>query len=491
MSMECGQEYFEGRQLPQPATPLIQKSSAPCKVPRSCGELPIAEPVDETDLETAALVIKTAKGRESFTWERLLPDELSHAVQQINQSLPSDPLTASLALLCGYSGLLRIGTRINSTHTYGVPCNLFLALVGKSGQMKTPILKNLVIDPAAEIRADVVKDHQRRLKAWKDECQGIPKDDRPSKPRPYWCHLNDYTPESLAIQLEVNEPQGKGLLLIRDEIAGMLQSLDADDKRGRGTGNAQLLELFDGTGSTSIRVEGGFRCFEQCHVSVVGNIQPEKLKRLINNNDCTGKFARFLCCQIPRTVPLLRDSDPTDNEIRNYTAAQQYLKTTARRIYSAKPKCYNLSSGARTLFHTWFSAYQHQVLECEQPVIGEMFGKTSAHALRLAGMLHIVRSGSGIVSAETMQLAMDIVDQLIGETRLLHDRPTGKVSVLANAISSLKGEITWTTLKAKKSSVRKMEAADFRATVMMMQQQGLGVITKQSPLTFRATSRTT
>jgi|TARA_X000000950_G_scaffold232564_1_gene281599 hypothetical protein len=89
-----------------------------------------------------------------------------------------------------------------------------------------------------------------------------------------------------------------------------------------------------------------------------------------------------------------------------------------------------------------------------------------------------------------MQLAMDIVDQLIGETRLLHDRPTGKVSVLANAISSLKAEITWTKLKAKKSSVRKMEAADFRATVMMMQQQGLGVITKQSPLTFRATSHT-
>lgn len=490
MTLECGQDYFERRLSPQPTSQPNQNSPVPANVPAPRRELPKAEPVDESDLETAASVLKTAKGRERFTWERLLPEELSNAVQLINQSLPSDPLTASLALLCGYSGLLRIGTRINSTHTYGVPCNLFLALVGKSGQMKTPILKNLVIDPAAEIRADVVKDHQRRLKAWKDECQGIPKDERPNKPRPYWCHLNDYTPESLAIQLEVNEPQGKGLLLIRDEIAGLLQSLDADDKRGRGTGNAQLLELFDGTGSTSIRVEGGFRSFEQCHVSVVGNIQPEKLERLINNNDCTGKFARFLCCQIPRTVPLLRDFDPTDDEIRDYIAAQQCLKTTARRIYSAKPQCYNLSSDARKIFHNWFRAYQHQVLECDQPVIGEMFGKTSAHALRLAGMLHIVRSDRGIVSAETMQLAMDIVDQLISETRLLHDRPTGKSSVLVNAISSLKGEITWTKLKAKKSVVRKMEAADFRAAVTLMVEKGLGVITKQSPLTFKATSHT-
>ena len=94
--------------------------------------------------------------------------------------------------------------------------------------------------------------------------------------RPLFPHLQDYTAESLAIQLELQEAKGLGILLLRDELAGLLQSLEADAKRGCGTAEAQLLELFDGTGATSIRVGGGARQFERCHVSLYGNIQPEK-----------------------------------------------------------------------------------------------------------------------------------------------------------------------------------------------------------------------
>lgn len=49
--------------------------------------------------------------------------------------------------------------------------------------------------------------------------------------------------------MELHESDGLGLLIVRDEIAGLLQAVEADSKRGRNTGEAQLLELFDGTGT--------------------------------------------------------------------------------------------------------------------------------------------------------------------------------------------------------------------------------------------------
>ena len=77
------------------------------------------------------------------------------------------------------------------------------------------------------------------------------------------------------------------------------------------------------------------------------------------------------------------------------------------------------------------------------PVVSAMLGKASAHALRLAGMLHLVRSIDECVAAETMELAMAIVDQLIMETKAFHEAPPQEATVLMQHILSLKGDVTW------------------------------------------------
>ena len=38
------------------------------------------------------------------------------------------------------------------------------------------------------------------------------------------------------------------------------------------------------------------------------------MRQLINGDDCTGKFARFLFCELPGTIPRLSDHDPTAAE---------------------------------------------------------------------------------------------------------------------------------------------------------------------------------
>ena len=453
-----------------------------------------ARTLSDQDLSNAAGGLKPQQGRGNFRLDQLLPNDLAEAAAEITRKLPADALTTTLMLLCGYSGLLKIGTHIQSSHRYGVPCNLFVALVGQSGQQKTPLMRALILDPAAAIRSDAREHFQKEKDTWRQECQGQAKKDRPDPPKPLFPHLQDYTPESLAIQLELHETKGLGLLLIRDEISGVLQAVEADSKRGRGTGEAQLLELFDGTGATSIRVGSDARQFERCHVSLYGNIQPGKLRQLVNGDDCTGKFARFLFCSLPNTIASLCDRDPTEAEQRRYQQAQQVLADKAEWLYRQPPRQFRLSVEARTAFHRWWEEHQREAQsETTSSVVSAMLGKASAHALRVAAMLHMVRSSDQQVSEAIMVKAMAIVDQLISETKAFHASPADQATLLMQHILTIKGDVDWTKCRNKGGrAIRAMKAADFAAAVRVLEESGLGtVIENKNKIVFRSSTSDT
>ena len=60
-------------------------------------------------------------------------------------------------------------------------------------------------------------------------------------------------------QLEWHEELKLPLLLLLDEIEGLWKTLDRDESGGSGDGITQLLTLFNGRGSNTIRM-GGNRC---------------------------------------------------------------------------------------------------------------------------------------------------------------------------------------------------------------------------------------
>ena len=120
--------------------------------------------------------------RDQFTFESLLPADLADALELIQQPLPTDPLSAVGTLLCGYSGLLKIGTRVASDHQYSVPINLFWANVGVSGLAKTPIKQKLIDDPAATVRRLHKMNHENALESWRMQCEGLKGKDKPPKP---------------------------------------------------------------------------------------------------------------------------------------------------------------------------------------------------------------------------------------------------------------------------------------------------------------------
>ena len=120
--------------------------------------------------------------RDQFTFDSLLPADLADALELIQQSLPTDPLSATGTLLTGYSGLFKIGTRVAQDHQYSVPCNAFWANVGYSGQGKSPIHQRLISDPAAAIRLMHKHRHEEAVERWLKDTEGMKKDDKLSLP---------------------------------------------------------------------------------------------------------------------------------------------------------------------------------------------------------------------------------------------------------------------------------------------------------------------
>lgn len=439
--------------------------------------------------------------RDQFTFEKLLPPDLADAVELIQQPLPTDPLSATGTLLCGYSGLLRIGTRVASNHQHSVPCNLFWGNVGVSGLAKTPIKQRLVDDPAATIRLMYKHQHEDALERWQALCHGQKKDDRPPRPRPKFPHAGgNYSPEALDIQLELHEKEGLGLLIVRDEIAGLLQSLDSDSKRGRGTGEAQLLELFDGSGCTSLRVEGS-RHYERSHVSLYGNIQPDVLRRHINGDDASGKWARVLFNQLPVRPLKLQYEDPSELERLAYAKAQQVLADYALKLHQRPPETIELATGARRLLIDWFSSHQEQALApTTNSVVSALLGKTSAHALRLAGLLHLVHNIAAAspeqrVTEAEMRIATTIVDVLTTETRLFHRGPEEVNIELMRLVHSASWNdgnpqpIRWQLAKDKlctTKALRGIGAAGFYTAIEEWEELGFGSVNRDGAPAYMA-----
>ena len=179
-------------------------------------------------------------------------------------------------------------------------------VVAKTGRGKSPAFENLAEQPLDRIADDFAKS----FKAEKAHYDAIKNkaEKPPQEPRQYFAHLQKYNPATMDRQLEWHEERGLPLLALLDEIEGLFKSLDRDEASGSGDGITQLLSLFNGRGSHTIRM-GGNRCFRRAHFAICGFIQPNKLLRRVNGEDDDGRHARFVQIQLP--LSLIHISEPT------------------------------------------------------------------------------------------------------------------------------------------------------------------------------------
>ncbi len=110
--------------------------------------------IPDQAIEDAVSSIRLAQGRDQFSFHNLLPPDLAAAVELVTEVLPADAMTSVLTLLCGYSGLLKLGTKVTPDGRYKVPCNMYVGLVGPSGLTKSPLQRVLIYEPSLKLQLE-------------------------------------------------------------------------------------------------------------------------------------------------------------------------------------------------------------------------------------------------------------------------------------------------------------------------------------------------
>ena len=237
------------------------------------------------------------------TWE----DWITRAAKAAG--CPPDYVVAPL--LASVSALIGNARWAQATPGWCEPPHLWLGVVGDSGTGKSPGSDCLMRDVLPEIERRMMGDfpdrlrewqaniemHTARQEGWKADVRTAqkeghapplpPADAVPPEPQAPRLRQNDVTVEKVATILATAAP--KGLVVVRDELAGWLTGMNTYNDAGR----AFWIEAY---GGRPYRVERQKNpepiSVPRLAVAVYGGTQPEKLASLLHSAD-DGLFARI------------------------------------------------------------------------------------------------------------------------------------------------------------------------------------------------------
>ena len=439
-----------------------------------------------------------------LTLDYLLPPSLASVLRVRTTYLPSDDLSDLMAYLVTCSGVVKLGTEVVASKAadYRTPLNLYGCLVARSGAKKSPHSKLLVEQPTHALQRDLARHHDRAMADWIDQNRGVKPSDRPDPPRACYLSVSDFTAEALAAQLQAQEGQGLGLLLHRDELAGMFGSLNAY-RGGRGGDSEQLLEAYDGRGFRSLRIAtaGGGRFYARCHLSIWGTIQTDVLRALVADGDAAGLWARFLFVPLPERVVAL-PAHESDHEQQASAAARDYLADICGLIYRLPRTSLVLSPDGRAAFMAYEAQCQGLALTATIAAQGALFGKSAGKCLRVAALIHLLHQvtadgeHSATIGAEAIQRAATLTDHLNAWTLSLHAEVAGggandlmrQIHRIATAAG---GPVSWRDISQRLSKAQRGQIDSAAATKAMQALAELGAgeisLSSRGTASYRAT----
>ena len=309
------------------------------------------------------------------------------------------PLLASISALIGHSRWAQ------ATPGWAEPPHLWIGAVGDSGNGKSPGADCLMRDVLPEIERRMLADFPDRLRDWRvaDELQRaadeiwkaevrtaqkakkappLPPDalqtTEPQAPR---LRQHDVTIERVATLLATAAP--KGLLIVRDELAGWIESMGSYNPAGR----AFWVEAY---GGRPYRVERQKHpepiVIARLAVAVYGGTQPDKLALLMREAD-DGLLGRVLW-DWPEPIPfrLGQEAPGAQWAIR---ALDRLRELDLRPGDPPSPIMVPLTDEARAMMETFGAEMQDRQSTAGGPLRSAL-GKARGQALRLALVLEML-----------------------------------------------------------------------------------------------------
>lgn len=352
----------------------------------------------EADLEDTAAQVEQllAAQKAGLDLSEILPEKLAAPIKELAAMLNLKPECYLAAALTQVSSLFKVGSQVmlnRKTDYYCTP-NYFAAIVAESSQKKSPIKRAMIDRPMQPLRekareefSKAQQEYEEELAAYKsnkkkkfaeDEPQGPP----PKPPRQKLYSFNKTTGEGILYQ--VAEYPDQGLMYCCDELAGLFKSAN-QYRGGKGSDDEDLLEYWNGTGSTVLRASGTKADLDGLLLSVFGTIQPDVLATLLKDcSDSNGKFARFDFVFQPLAASKLPEEDSGSFDL---TPMLSSLYTKIDALPALKLE---LSPEAKRLFNAFYEATDKRRVEEPKQGIRAMVGKMQEKVAKMAAIIHTI-----------------------------------------------------------------------------------------------------
>jgi DNA primase len=320
---------------------------------------------------------------ETFS-EELLPASFRPLVRDVTERMqvPMDyPAVVTVLCLAGVVNRRAIiQPKANDTGWMVVP-NLWGGIIAAPGFMKSPVIQ-AATRPLSQIQNEWRQEHENALRdyarkeeehelrraAWKEQYKASTKKgreaperpaDEPEEPKLRRLIVNDATFEALHQTMSENPA---GILVIRDELTGWWSQLDRAGREGE---RAFCLQAWNGdTGHTIDRIGRGTIHVEACCVSMLGGIQPGRLRSYLvdaledgPSND--GLIQRFQLLVWPDTAPDWNYVDRAPNKASEDQAARVFRKLVE--LGAENPARFRFASDAQELFVEWLAELEGKI----------------------------------------------------------------------------------------------------------------------------------
>ncbi len=365
-----------------------------------------------------------------------LPAPIARFVRSVAGATSTDPSWAALAALVVMAGCIGNRVAVKLKRGWVEPAILWAALVGKSGSIKSIVLR-LVARPLVELfkmereefatkksaYAIGMERHNVEMTKWKKEQKNSPPRDpplEPEKPKEKRVLVSDVTIEKLAALLGENP---LGLLVVRDELAGLINSFDRY-AGGKGSDLQAWLSMNDGSALLVDRKTDGSTFVERASVSLLGTIQPFTLESVFGVLEReAGLLARMLLACPPERPALWTEDDLPDAVAATWQdllAALLALEPAIDDAGSPRPRLIGLPNDAKKLFVSWHDRHARQVAESGDDHLRSHWSKLKGTCARIALLFACADAVDGknvsLVSYEHIERAIRVTEWLKQES---------------------------------------------------------------------------
>jgi hypothetical protein len=320
---------------------------------------------------------------EAFS-EDLLPNSFCPLVADVAERMQVPIDYPAVVMVLSLAGAVNrrvvIQPKANDTGWVIVP-NLWGGIIAPPGFMKSPTIQaatrplNLIQTEWRGEHVEALKEyarekeeHELRHAAWKEQFKAASKKrntaperpgDEPEEPRLRRLVVNDATFEALHQTMSENPA---GILVIRDELTGWWSQLDRAGREGE---RAFCLQAWNGdTGHTIDRIGRGTIHVEACCMSMLGGIQPGRLRSYMvdalkdgPSND--GLIQRFQLLVWPDTAPAWTYVDRVPD-----AALEQQLARVFRNLVELDPDnpvLFRFAPDSQAFFIEWLTELEAKI----------------------------------------------------------------------------------------------------------------------------------